>query len=340
MNEYLDKCCEECGKKFSEEDDIAVCPECGTPIHRACWTGRCPNEDKHSQGYNWKAENKADGVKSEKRCSICGGEDNGDIIYCRECGVPMHKACYSRTGRCPNNHRERNEYDEEYSESGEFFGGGPNVISFSSFEEFIDGLEKKPVRDSRTGEELTCYGVRQKELINFLGKRHISTPRLVTLFLKMANSGKKISFNFFAGILMPFYQFYQRVTGPAVILLLVNFILSLPYTVYQFRYLNQYMSGSTEPILTAEYDSLLSMFSVISFIIEVAIMLFWDFFYMKWSINKILNMRDEYAGHSEEEYMEALQKAGAPKWAGVFVGFIINAILSTIVFYLFSAGLI
>lgn len=336
MNEYLDKCCGECGRRLSEDDDIAVCPECGTPIHRACWTGKCPNEDKHAEGYDWKSENRADEARGKKRCSICGEEIGEDIIYCRDCGVPMHKTCYSRTGRCPNNHGERG----EYSQGGDFLGDNPNVISFSSFEEFIDGMEKKPIRDNETGEELTCYGVRQKELINFLGKRHFSTPRLVTLFLRMANSGKRISFNFFAGILLPYYQFYQKVTGPAFILLLVNFILSLPYTIYQLRYFENYMSGSTEPILTAQFDSILSAFSVISFIIEVAVMLFWDYFYMKWSVNKILNMRDEYAGHSEEEYFEALQKAGNPKMKSLLLGIGAGFILSSIVYYLFTIGLI
>lgn len=29
--------CAACGKKFTAEDDVVVCPECGTPYHRACY---------------------------------------------------------------------------------------------------------------------------------------------------------------------------------------------------------------------------------------------------------------------------------------------------------------
>ena len=41
--------CPVCDKKFTDEDDIVVCPVCGTPHHRACYQqeGRCAFEEQN-----------------------------------------------------------------------------------------------------------------------------------------------------------------------------------------------------------------------------------------------------------------------------------------------------
>lgn len=46
--------CPVCNNKFTDEDDVVVCPECGTPHHRECYfsNGGCFNEDKHNSTEN------------------------------------------------------------------------------------------------------------------------------------------------------------------------------------------------------------------------------------------------------------------------------------------------
>ena len=46
---YKNYKCPICNNQFTEEDDVVVCPECGTPHHRECYTenGKCANWDKH-----------------------------------------------------------------------------------------------------------------------------------------------------------------------------------------------------------------------------------------------------------------------------------------------------
>lgn len=46
---YKNYKCPICDNQFTEEDDVVVCPECGTPHHRECYTenGKCANWDKH-----------------------------------------------------------------------------------------------------------------------------------------------------------------------------------------------------------------------------------------------------------------------------------------------------
>ena len=40
--------CPACGRNFDHDDDIVVCPVCGTPQHRACWDerGECVNASR------------------------------------------------------------------------------------------------------------------------------------------------------------------------------------------------------------------------------------------------------------------------------------------------------
>jgi hypothetical protein len=55
--DYNNYFCPVCGEKFNEDDDVVVCPECGTPHHRKCWAenGRCVNENLHNTEENIQA---------------------------------------------------------------------------------------------------------------------------------------------------------------------------------------------------------------------------------------------------------------------------------------------
>lgn len=55
---YIGQKCPVCENSFGENDDIVVCPVCGTPHHRECYkkNGECGNTDKHNDGFRWTAE--------------------------------------------------------------------------------------------------------------------------------------------------------------------------------------------------------------------------------------------------------------------------------------------
>lgn len=56
MFRFEDKLCPVCREAFHEGDDIAVCPECGTPHHRACYQlkNKCALEELHAEGFVWR----------------------------------------------------------------------------------------------------------------------------------------------------------------------------------------------------------------------------------------------------------------------------------------------
>lgn len=58
---YTGNSCPVCNEGFNPEDDIVVCPLCGTPHHRDCYkkNGECANNEKHSEGYRWESTTQA-----------------------------------------------------------------------------------------------------------------------------------------------------------------------------------------------------------------------------------------------------------------------------------------
>lgn len=52
--DYKNYFCPVCGENFDENSDVVVCPDCGTPHHRACWqeNGKCFNSENHGTGEN------------------------------------------------------------------------------------------------------------------------------------------------------------------------------------------------------------------------------------------------------------------------------------------------
>lgn len=85
--EYKDKRCPVCGVPFDDNDDIVVCPECGTPQHRVCYErlGKCANAEKHGADFAWnKAEDEEQSI-----CPSCGAKNPKDAMFCSECSHPL-----------------------------------------------------------------------------------------------------------------------------------------------------------------------------------------------------------------------------------------------------------
>lgn len=90
--DYKNLNCSVCGKPFSANDDIVVCPECGAPYHRECYAkaGKCVYADRHGTPDAWKppqpAEENSAGVR---RCPRCGAPNQTNALFCVHCGHPL-----------------------------------------------------------------------------------------------------------------------------------------------------------------------------------------------------------------------------------------------------------
>ena len=98
MTRYTGNHCPVCEQAFTDEDDIVVCPDCGTPYHRACWqkVGVCMHKSEHAAGFEWQPEVGPDADKAahEATCPNCGtvtavDEDTllSQELVCPNCGA-------------------------------------------------------------------------------------------------------------------------------------------------------------------------------------------------------------------------------------------------------------
>lgn len=87
--------CMACRQKLHEDDDIVVCPECGTPYHRRCWEkeGRCINDALHVSGESWipnqELQQEQEVPPLKYICPNCGAENAQTAEHCENCGVPL-----------------------------------------------------------------------------------------------------------------------------------------------------------------------------------------------------------------------------------------------------------
>lgn len=181
---YENEICPYCGNEFAEGDDIVVCPDCGTPHHRACWFahGHCAVEDRHAEGYVWQSsrpaaepeENTGAGRQTETEipqegmiCPQCGTIAASGTQECPECSTPM----------------------VPFTRSAVFPGAG----AFDD-KENIGGV---------TAGEL-AIAVRT------------SAERYLNAFRKLAG-GKAVTFSWAAFFFSPFWFFYRKLWKPAII---------------------------------------------------------------------------------------------------------------------------
>ena len=88
--DYIGNKCPVCQKYFHADDDVVVCPECGTPHHRSCYEelGRCANEALHEQGYDFQEDHSVE-RSDVKICPSCKAENDQNHFFCGQCGAPL-----------------------------------------------------------------------------------------------------------------------------------------------------------------------------------------------------------------------------------------------------------
>ena len=219
MAEYTNLKCPVCENKFSQDDDIVVCPICGTPHHRECYKnlGRCANIQWHAENKTYDIDEQFDSQreqeeqtqkeeKSESKkivCARCGNENDEQSLFCDKCGAPVSQG-FSQ-GPLPFTHINMKE-------------GGFNPFAALESDELIDGVETWK------------YTAIVKE----------NPMRFIMQFKSFAKNVKKTSFNLAAFFFSPFYFLYRKMYGIGVILLLAMALLNLPSLLFSMS--NAYLS--------------------------------------------------------------------------------------------------
>ena len=251
--DYIGKKCPACQKYFHADDDIVVCPECGTPQHRECYekNGRCCNEYLHAQGYDYQKEHETGAENSHvKRCPSCGKENDPGQFFCGQCGAPL-----SPTGAQNNNAQQPN-----YGQ-GMPYGTGQNQNAGNTYNiPFMDPLGGIP-GDTDFGE-----GVTAGETAKYVKQ---NTPYFIRVFSNIRNFNKS-KFNFAAAIFTGGYLLYRKMyklgaifASIQLLLLIVESYVTIAYSSLFSDFINIYAnSGNMSDLVGGFYQYLGSLSAI------------------------------------------------------------------------------
>ena len=233
--DYIGNKCQVCDNEFVKGDDIVVCPECGTPHHRECYKnlGRCVNEDKHSQGFDYisdlNAEKDEQNNTSESDCDLiicknCGAKNPNNALFCSKCG----ESFINQSATAQNFQQENKENEQPYPPFSST--GSPNII-------LLDPLAGvKPETDLGDG-------VTAAQAAKYVKQ---NTPYFITIFNNIKNYSKS-RFNFCAAIFGGGYLLYRKMYKIGTIITIIEAVLMMATT-----YLSYFIS--TDPVFTQIMD--------------------------------------------------------------------------------------
>ncbi|MEA5050262.1 MAG: RING finger protein [Oscillospiraceae bacterium] len=271
---YQGSVCPYCGKPLTENDSLAVCPDCGTPHHRDCYAqhGRCANADKHADGFEWKPAVPVD-VRRPVLCARCGRENEEAGRFCNYCGYEF--------GSDP---READAPDDGALTPGSLFyrneNGQPQPLSK---DELIDDI---PVGDWAT----------------YIGP---SAPYYLYNFKMQQTTQRKTCFTLSAVLFPTLYFLYRKVWAFAAVSFGINTLLSLPAA--GLLLLN---AGLSLPVSAALLTSLARVCSFTLFAVNVFWGLFAVYLYRESAGRQIKALRA--ASAADADFQQSLQKHAGP----------------------------
>ncbi|MDE6776207.1 MAG: DUF2628 domain-containing protein [Ruminococcus sp.] len=216
---FAGEACSKCGEIFNENDDVVVCPECGSPHHRICYGSECANASLHGTDYKW--QKKIVSIKS-------GSEKPRVAVRCPDCGAVSD----STLNRCPGC---GTEFTDELIEK-----------SRTDHNKALHDLFKLEP-------DFTFEGIPVPEVIFFLRS---NVMYYLNSFCNIAKKRKNISFNLICFIFPPIYFANRRMWFWAVLTTIISVILSLPLAVTTIMEMS--IDGSARDFFSAGLINVLS----------------------------------------------------------------------------------
>lgn len=303
---YIGEECFGCKQTFGEDDDVVVCPECGTPYHRVCYKefGECVNHQLHESGQSWsrssEQKSKTEESPSAPRtiCPKCQGLNSSGAQNCVYCGENLTLG-------------ESESFDDKNMSEAGFFGGFGG-IDMGATNQFL--------------EEKLSDNVTVKEALHFVDSNAIY---YIPIFRKMKAFGTKISFSFVCLFFPYFYFANRRMWLPAIITSILSALFSIPELLYIIG-----VQGASMPfmgnILTFIYDhepfidSLSEICGLASWVLRIVCFLFANWIYYRYTIKTIAKAKAQ-CGHELSPHQ--LKNLGGVKPLNIlFIGLIIMGI--------------
>lgn len=292
MPDFTNKICPVCHAAFTENADIVVCPECGTPHHRVCYLAknRCAFEELHKTGYVWNGHLPEEAPE----------QPSADTKP--ETAADPHHAEYPADSPQPKA-RIKIRPPEEFETAEEYY---------HQFEHIFN--------DDARGDD----GVSLRELCAFTTKSVIHYGNAFTVF-RGDTTGRKSSVfvNFCSGLFLPVHQFYRKMDLLGVIVLAMCVLFSLPEMLFGSGLID---TGKLDVSVQAMISLSYYLCNMLEILLMVILTMFGDFFYYKHAVKKIKKIRARFGENLGEEYYSALSESGRPSALRAVVGFLLLAL--------------
>lgn len=218
--------CPYCHQPFQENDDVVVCPDCGTPAHRACWKqlGHCINEHRHAEGFVWEIPYSKEREESEKKA--------------REEEAARKRAAMFGEGEeeSPDNRPDGMPFDNEYGNYATYTTG--------------DHGEMRPTMRVIGPEEM-IGDFRVREYAEVIGK---NANRYIPKFFVLDRTKRNVVGNFASFFFPTLWSAYRKMYLLAFLLLLAQLIVPLFALDSVVEYYSEATTIAREYVMTNAQD--------------------------------------------------------------------------------------
>ena len=264
---YVGEKCPVCDNIFTAEDDIVVCPECGTPHHRECYQieNRCANEEFHVRGEKWERKGKPSRYKV---CHVCSFPNRLTDNACQRCGAELTSI-------------------HEQSESSNTGMNGEkswrDTFPMPDAEDLMN-----PIKFLGLDPDEDMGGATVKEMSDFVGP---STIYYIPRFKKMKEEGVRPSFNLFCLLFPSLFFANRKMWGWAILAAALGIIFNLPAN------LLMYDKGLPSDILSflksnkQTLELMSEIFIMADIVVRVLFGLFSNWFYYRFSLNSLKKIK-------------------------------------------------
>lgn len=312
MPNFVGQKCSSCGEILTEQDNIVVCPDCGSPYHKECYIkeGKCVNTALHESNRSWQpqtvltdeaeAGHLHDSVEhTTVKCKNCGTENDSESAFCTQCGAPVNME------KAAGTIYQRIKQDDEADRRG--FGGMP-FFDFS------------PI-DNETDVDGNTVG----EYIKYVGR---SFYYFIPKFLRFSKKSK-VSMNFSAMLFPELYFFYRKMIPQGIAILLAKILLSIPsaiYLVYSYG-----IVGSIPILNEAWFSNYYNISYMFSNIISILCGLFANWFYYKKAKKDLDEIKSKVL--EEGSRSSAIAAAGGTSWQNVIIAFVVQLVIDAAIIF-------
>ena len=301
-----------CENEFNDNDDIVVCPECGTPYHRECYQkeGKCVNVRLHDQGKSWSDSEYADNENSRKKCAHCGTVNKPHAIICENCGASMvdgldfqqNDQNGSYSGSAPNMNQGFNPYGAGFNPDDKYCGMNPD-------EEFDD--------------------IKLSEAAEFIGTNKFY---YLTLFKRMKETGKKISLNAICLLFPQFFFANRKMWTETILTIIVTVLLSIPYMIYSMYVIGtSYDLPYSININTDSFEIIVTIANYMTMAFRVILCLFANWLYYRHMIRKVKTIKNT-AG---DDSVQKIKVSGGTSFLNIVIAFGVQFLLTAAAFLCF-----